>query len=158
MSYLTYLIVGWVFLHEIWPRRRAHYMNYENINNSNLDGMSLASFCQSRAVYKVSFLCFLVFSTPISPNLSKLELFHQSQRISLDTSALAGYNTHLWRLKVWPVPVGDDVFYHPVLLDSILPSEDLECSNMQEQFIRKGKSQKSSISFATNKQKIILKN
>ena len=25
-------------------------MNYENINNSNLDGMSLASFCQSRAV------------------------------------------------------------------------------------------------------------
>ena len=30
---------------------RAHYVNYENINNSNLDGMSLASFCQSRAVY-----------------------------------------------------------------------------------------------------------
>ena len=25
-------------------------MNHENINNSNLDGMSLASFCQSRAV------------------------------------------------------------------------------------------------------------
>ena len=25
-------------------------MKYENINNSNLDGMSLASFCQSRAV------------------------------------------------------------------------------------------------------------
>ena len=24
-------------------------VNYENINNSNLDGMSLASFCQSRA-------------------------------------------------------------------------------------------------------------
>ena len=53
MSYLTYLLVGWVFLHEIWPGRRAHYVNYENINNSNLDGtfcMSLASFCQSRAV------------------------------------------------------------------------------------------------------------
>ena len=50
MSYLTYLLVGWVFLHEIWRRRRAHYVNYENINNSNLDGMSLASFCQSRAV------------------------------------------------------------------------------------------------------------
>ena len=49
MSYLTYLLVGWVFLHEIWPGRRAHYVNYENINNSNLDGMSLASFCQSRA-------------------------------------------------------------------------------------------------------------
>ena len=50
MSYLTYLLVGWVFLHEIWPGRRAHCVNYENINNSNLDGMSLASFCQSRAV------------------------------------------------------------------------------------------------------------
>ena len=50
MSILTYLLVGWVFLHEIWPGRRAHYVNYENINNSNLDGMSLASFCQSRAV------------------------------------------------------------------------------------------------------------
>ena len=50
MSYLTYLLVGWVFLHEIWPGRRAHYVNYENINNSNLEGMSLASFCQSRAV------------------------------------------------------------------------------------------------------------
>ena len=49
MSYLIYLLVGWVFLHEIWPGRRAHYVNYENINNSNLDGMSLASFCQSRA-------------------------------------------------------------------------------------------------------------
>ena len=49
MSYLTYLLVGWVFLHEIWPGRRAYYVNYENINNSNLDGMSLASFCQSRA-------------------------------------------------------------------------------------------------------------
>ena len=51
MSYLTYLLVGWVFLHEIWPGRRAHYVNYENIDNSNLDGMSLASFCQSRAEY-----------------------------------------------------------------------------------------------------------
>ena len=51
MSYLTYLLIGWVFLHEIWPGRRAHYVNYENINNSNLDGMSLASFCQSRAAY-----------------------------------------------------------------------------------------------------------
>ena len=53
MSYLTYmyLLVGWVFLHEIWPGRRAHYVNYENINNSNFDGMSLASFCQSRAAY-----------------------------------------------------------------------------------------------------------
>ena len=57
MSYLTYLLVGWVFLHEIWPGRRAHYVNYENINNSNLDGMSLASFCQSRAVNTCTFLC-----------------------------------------------------------------------------------------------------
>ena len=44
------LLVGWVFLHEIWPGRRAHYVNYENINNSNLEYV-LASFCQSRAVY-----------------------------------------------------------------------------------------------------------
>ena len=53
MPYLTYLLVGWVFLHEIWPGRRAHYVNYENINNSNLDDMSLASFCQSRADYNI---------------------------------------------------------------------------------------------------------
>ena len=56
MSYLTYLLVGWVFLHEIWRRRRAHYVNYENINNSNFYGMSLASFCQSRAVLFTKFL------------------------------------------------------------------------------------------------------
>ena len=37
-------------MHEIWPGRGAHYENYESINNSNLDGMSLASFCLSRAV------------------------------------------------------------------------------------------------------------
>ena len=61
MSYLTYLLVGWVFLHEIWPGRRAHYVNYENITNSNLDGMSLASFCQSRALPRtvISFGLFL---------------------------------------------------------------------------------------------------
>ena len=63
MSYFTYLLVGWVFLHEIWRRRRAHYVNYENINNSNLDGMSLASFCQSRAVlYQTTFWCGLVLN------------------------------------------------------------------------------------------------
>ena len=50
MSYLTYLLAGWVFMHKIWPRRRVQWAKYENINNSNLDGMSLASFCQSRAV------------------------------------------------------------------------------------------------------------
>ena len=35
---------------KIWPGRRAHWVKYENIK-SNLDGMSLASFCQSRAEY-----------------------------------------------------------------------------------------------------------
>ena len=50
MSYRTYLLAGWVFIHKIWPGRRAHWVKYRNINNSDLDGMSLASFCQSRAV------------------------------------------------------------------------------------------------------------
>ena len=36
-------------MHNIWPGRRAHWVKYKNINNSDLDGMSLASFCQSRA-------------------------------------------------------------------------------------------------------------
>ena len=45
------LLAGWVFMHKIWPGRRAHCVKYENINNSDLDGMSLASFCQSKAVY-----------------------------------------------------------------------------------------------------------
>ena len=75
MSYLTYLLVGWVFLHEIWPGRRAHYVNYENINNSNLDGMSLASFCQSRAVRYThlwqdvvwAYFCVLPSYLPLSP-------------------------------------------------------------------------------------------
>ena len=34
-------------MHTIWPGRRAHQVKYETINNSDLDGMSLASFCQS---------------------------------------------------------------------------------------------------------------
>ena len=46
MSYLTYLLAGLVFVYTIWPGRSPHY---ENINNSDLDGMSLASFCQNRA-------------------------------------------------------------------------------------------------------------
>ena len=69
MSHLTYLLVGWVFRHEIWPGRRAYYVNYENINNSNLDGMSLASFCQSRAVYSEHFFgasCLLTLSARIT--------------------------------------------------------------------------------------------
>ena len=48
MSYLTYLLVGWVFMHKIWPEWRAHWVQYENINNEDLDGMSLDSFCQRR--------------------------------------------------------------------------------------------------------------
>ena len=36
-----------VYMHEIWPGRRAHYVKYENIIiNSDLDGMSLASFAK----------------------------------------------------------------------------------------------------------------
>ena len=38
-------------VYKIWPGRRACYVQYENITNSNLDGMSLASFSQSRADY-----------------------------------------------------------------------------------------------------------
>ena len=40
---------GQVFMHTIWPGRRAHWVKYDNISNSDLDGMSFASFCQSRA-------------------------------------------------------------------------------------------------------------
>ena len=36
-------------MHKIWPGRRAHWVKYKNINNLDLDGMSLASFCQRRA-------------------------------------------------------------------------------------------------------------
>ena len=50
MSYLIFLLAGRVFMHIIWPGRRAHYVKYyENINISDLDGMSLAFFCQSKA-------------------------------------------------------------------------------------------------------------
>ena len=47
MSSLTFLLAGCMFMHKICPGRRAHSVKYENINNSDLDGMSLASFCQS---------------------------------------------------------------------------------------------------------------
>ena len=33
-------------MHKIWPGRRAYLGKYENVNNSDFDGMSLASFCQ----------------------------------------------------------------------------------------------------------------
>ena len=38
-------------MHKIWPGGRAHWVKYENINNSDLDVMSLASFCRSKAIY-----------------------------------------------------------------------------------------------------------
>ena len=40
-----------MFLHKIGPER-AYEVKYENIHNSDLDGMSLASFCQRRAEYR----------------------------------------------------------------------------------------------------------
>ena len=42
-------------MHKIWPGRSAYKVKYENINNSDLDGMLLASFCQSRAVTVVNY-------------------------------------------------------------------------------------------------------
>ena len=38
-------------MHKIRPGKRAHWVKYENINSLDFDGMSLASFCQSRAVW-----------------------------------------------------------------------------------------------------------
>ena len=38
-------------MHKICPGRKAQKANYETINNSDLDGVSLVSFCQSRAVF-----------------------------------------------------------------------------------------------------------
>ena len=84
MSYRTYLLVGWVFLHEIWPGRRAHYVNYENINNSNLDGMSLASFCQSRAVL-LRCLTMQMSSVPIN-TIQKYHLLWHENDMSLRRS------------------------------------------------------------------------
>ena len=49
MSYPTYFLAGLVFMHKIWPGRRAHWVKYEYINNSDLGGMSLSSLCQSKA-------------------------------------------------------------------------------------------------------------
>ena len=37
MSYLTYPLAGWVFIHKIWPGRGTHCVKYKNINNSDLD-------------------------------------------------------------------------------------------------------------------------
>ena len=39
-------------MHKIWPGRRAHWVKYKHVNNSDLDGMfNVTSFCQSRAAY-----------------------------------------------------------------------------------------------------------
>ena len=72
MSYLTYLLAGWVFMHKFWPARRAHWVKYENINNSDLDGMSLASFCQSRAEYwtiPMILISFVYFCFVVQPQM-----------------------------------------------------------------------------------------
>ena len=45
-------------MHKIWQAgRRAHWVKYKNINNSDLDGifMSLASFFQSWAALSFAF-------------------------------------------------------------------------------------------------------
>ena len=95
MSYLTYLLVGWVFLHEIWRRRRAHYVNYENINNSNLDGMSLASFCQSRAVY--------VRQWGIqAPSYRHIELFYEVLKPSSILKFIYGFGPVIWNMFIQP--------------------------------------------------------
>ena len=52
MSYLTYLLAGRVFC--IKFDLEEEHLKCENVNNLNLDGMSLASFCQRRAVLLLS--------------------------------------------------------------------------------------------------------
>ena len=46
LYYLRYILAQLVFMHNIWHGRRAHWVKYENINNPDLDGMSLASFAK----------------------------------------------------------------------------------------------------------------
>ena len=43
-------------MHKIWPGRRAHYVECENINNSDLDGVSLTHLLPFAKVgqYKVN--------------------------------------------------------------------------------------------------------
>ena len=61
LSYLTYLLAGWVFMDKMWCWRRAHCVKYKNINNSDFDGMSLVSFCQSRAAHPMTWQSVLFF-------------------------------------------------------------------------------------------------
>ena len=60
-------------MHKIWPGKRAHWVKYENINNSDLDGMSLASYCQSRAVWLTS--CSSPPDVQQNQNLKRLSQF-----------------------------------------------------------------------------------
>ena len=39
-----------MFLHEVWPGGRGHYVNYEYIDDLGLDCMSPAPFCQGGVV------------------------------------------------------------------------------------------------------------
>ena len=61
------LIAGWVFKKCIKFGLEEEHTRYndENINNSDLDGMSLASFCQSRAAYMATVA---VLQTTVSLN------------------------------------------------------------------------------------------
>ena len=71
-------------MHKIWTGRRANKVKYEYINNSDLDGMSLASFCQSRAITKnspeweVSVISQHLFSAPcpLNPELFQKVVTH----------------------------------------------------------------------------------
>ena len=47
-SYLTQLLISRMSMHRILPGWKAYWVKYKNISNSDLDGLSLASFWQSR--------------------------------------------------------------------------------------------------------------
>ena len=49
-GYWTSLLAGWVFMHKIWLGKSTLGKIWKHQYNSELGGMSLASFCQSRAV------------------------------------------------------------------------------------------------------------
>ena len=56
MIFLSCMFLGgmgvsfFFFLHEVWPGGRAHYVNYEYIDDLGLDCMSPAPFCQGGVV------------------------------------------------------------------------------------------------------------
>ena len=114
MSYLTYLLAGWVFMHKIWPGRRAHWVKYENINNSDLDGMSLAPFCQSRALWYVDYVhlhirmkhpdSILALRTKTTKS-SGTQNFTTMTAFKICTSLMTNaYTMHMWvhnNMKLW---------------------------------------------------------